>query len=617
MVISGRLVYVQLFQAQSLRMLAAEQWYRDLPLMAQRGSIFDRNGVLMTQSTLTYSIYVRPVAVTDSSRVASVLSEHLGMDYNFLKSRAENRSASEHLIKMQVEKEVAMNIVATRTDGIFISQTFNRYYPLGATGGQVLGMVSIDGRGQEGIEAYYDRILRGIDGRSAIASDLRGRPRAGAQEFFVPGIAGHDMHLNIDATIQRITQDVIARAHYEQGAQNVSALVMDITTGGVVASAAAPFFDMNDRPRHDALRLMNEIKNLPLLNVLEPGSTFKIITLAAAIEEGLTHEGEKFSCPGFKMIDGERVRCWRSKGHGTQTLAEGVMTSCNNVFMELAMRLGVERFYYYLERFGIGRKTGVDSFAEPSGLVLNPRYVRPVDLARIGFGQAIAVSPIQFQNVVGAIVGDGVLRTPRIVNSIPAMPGAVVAPSQGRIISEDTARRVREMLLGVVNQGSGKHAGHAGFHIGGKTGTAQKYRDGIIDQGKYISSFIGFLAVDGVARYSAFVMVDEPSRAGYYGSIVAAPYVGQIFEGIISHLNLPPDPNIPGPFIPEWLLPPNAPPPLVTMPDVSGQHIVEALAQLQTLGFVVEISGTGMTATGTFPANGSRLRHGEPVVIRT
>ena len=617
MVISGRLVYVQLFMAQNLRLLAAEQWYRDLPLMAKRGGIFDRNGLLMTQSTLTYSIFVRPIAVTDPHRVAAVLSENLGMSYDFLLARAQNRTASEHLIKMQVEKDTAMNIVQTRTDGIYISQTFRRDYPLGATGGQVLGMVSIDGRGQEGIEAFYDTFLRGINGRSAVPSDLRGRPRANGQEFFVPSAAGHDMVLNIDAVIQRSVQDVIARAFEQQGAKNVSALVMDIQTGGVVASAAAPFFDMNDQPRNDALRLLTEIKNLPMINVLEPGSTFKIITLAAAIEEGLVHENDRFNCPGFKMIDGERVKCWRTKGHGTQTLAEGVMQSCNIVFMDLALRLGVDRFYQYLERFGIGKKTGIDTYAEPSGLLLDRRFVRPVDLARIGFGQAIAVSPIQFQNVVGALVGDGILRTPRIVNNIPTAPGAVTAPEKGRIVSPTTSARVRDLLYGVVNQGSGKHAGHAGFHIGGKTGTAQKYRDGIIDQGKYISSFIGFLTIDGVPRYSAFVMVDEPSKMGYYGSIAAAPYVGQIFGEIIAYLNLTPDPNIPGPFIPEWLLPPNATPPLVTVPNLQGLPLVDGIARLQSLGFFVQVSGTGTTVRHTFPSSESRLRHGEPVVIVT
>ncbi|MCL2228629.1 MAG: penicillin-binding transpeptidase domain-containing protein, partial [Firmicutes bacterium] len=412
-VISGRLIYVQLFTASSLRILAAEQWYRDLPTMARRGNIFDSNGVLMAQSVLTYSIFVRPVAVDNPDRVAQILSDNLGLPFDFLRSRATNRSASEHLIKMQVEKDVAMNIVRNREPGILISPTYRRDYPLGHVGGQVLGMVSIDNRGQEGIEAFYDQFLRGIDGRVAVASDIRGRPIPNGQQFIVPPVPGKDMHLNIHSGVQAMVQDVIGRALVDHGAKSVSALVMNVQTGAVVASAAAPFFDMNNQPRHDAALLMSGIKNLPMINVLEPGSTFKILTLAMALEEGLISDADRFTCPGFRVIDGERVRCWRAKGHGTQTLAEGVAQSCNAVFMDLGLRLGVERFYYYLERFGIGRKVGIDSFAEPSGLLLPKQYVRNVDLARIAFGQAIAVSPIGFQTVLNAIIGDGILRTPR------------------------------------------------------------------------------------------------------------------------------------------------------------------------------------------------------------
>ncbi|MDR0462021.1 MAG: PASTA domain-containing protein [Christensenellaceae bacterium] len=615
LVISGRLVYVQLFTAQSLRLLAAEQWYRDLPLMAKRGGIYDANGMLMAQSTLTYSIYVRPVAVTNPERVATVLADHLGMSYDFLLAKAKNRGASEHLIKMQVEKDVALEIARHNEDGIFLSQTYRRDYPLGATGGQVLGLVSIDNHGQEGIEAYYNKYLRGVDGRSAVESDLRGKPLKNGSQYYVPSLDGHDLNLNIDANIQRMVQDVIQKAYIDQGAKNVSALVMDVATSGVVASASAPFYDLNNQPRDNVAELLAGIKNLPMINVLEPGSTFKIITLAAAIEEGLTKESDRFNCPGFRMIAGERVKCWRSKGHSTQTLAEGVAQSCNCVFMDLGLRLGVDKYYEYLAKFGIGKKVGIDTFAEPNGLILDKKFVREVDLARIAFGQAIAVSPIQFQTVLNAIVGDGIMRTPRIVNNVDGVPDAITTPNRGKILSDKTCERVRELMYGVVNVGSGKHAGHAGFNIGGKTGTAQKYKNGIIDQGKYISSFIGFLTVDGKAKYTAYLMVDEPSKQGYYGSIVAAPYVGQIFGEIIAYKGFKPDPNIKGPFIPEWLVAPNAPPPLVTLPDINGMELYKAIALLQTMGFYIDVDGDGDKALGTFPEKGSRLKIGEPVVV--
>ena len=605
-IISGRLFYIQLIASNHLRFLAAEQWYRDLPLMAERGRILDARGRIMAESVLTYSIYIRPIAITDPNRVADVLSAELGMNRQLIYNKATNRRVSEWLIRMQVSKQVTMNIVSHNIDGIFVSQTFNRTYPMGATGGQILGLVSIDGFGQSGIEAFYNHILMGQHGRVATPSDLRGVPRDDGRQFFSRPIAGFDVKLNVDTVIQGILQSALEKALYEQGATSVSGLVMDIQTGGIVASGAAPFFDMNNQPRDNVIQLMEQIKNLPIVNVLEPGSTFKILTLAIALELGLTHEGELFQCPGFRMIGGERVKCWRTRGHGTMTLVEGVLKSCNCVFMDLALRIGVDRFYQHLRLFGIGEKTGVDFHGESRGLVLPKQYIRPVDLARIGFGHAVAVSPIQLQAIVSAIVGGGELRTPRFAQSIPNVGVNIVSETKRRIVSAETSERVRNMMIATVNEGSGKHAGVNGFHIGGKTGTAQKYRDGIIDQGKYISSFTGFLSVNGVPRYSVMFLVDEPSKMGYYGSIVAAPYVGQIFALMINYLQLVPDPSVLRPNMQE-----------VVVPSLAGRSLVESVALLRTLGFFVQVSGDGGTVGGTHPAAGTTLARGSPVVLRT
>lgn len=615
-VISGRLVYIQLISSTKLRFLAAEQWYRDLPLMAQRGRILDINGRIMTESSMTYSVYIRPVAITDAEKVADILSTELGMARSSIYKKATSRTVSEWLVKMQVEKEVAAKIIAHNADGIFLSQTYRRTYPLGAVGGQVLGLVSVDGVGQEGIEAYYEQILRGTSGRIATPSDLRGVPRDQETQYYTRAVPGFDLSLNIDAAIQNVLQTALNRAYHEQGAQAVSGLVYDIETGGILASAAAPFYDLNEQPRNDVTQLLGQIKNLPIINVLEPGSTFKILTIAAAIEEGLTDENDKFTCPGFRVIAGERVKCWRTRGHGTQTLSEGVKNSCNCVFMDLALRLGVDKYYGYLELFGVGQKTGVDFNGEPSGLMLDKKWVRPVDLARIGFGQAIAVNPIQFQSIISALVGDGVLMKPRFANSIPDAGINIAQTSRRRIVSQQTAERVRSLLYGVVNDGSGRHSGIPGYQIGGKTGTAQKYKDGIIDQGHYISSFTGFLSVGGRPKYSVMFLVDEPSKQGYYGSIVAAPYVGQIFRGIIEYLQLPPDPTL----IKEGSEQ------IISVPSIAGLGVPEATAILTKLGFFVQIESPDyenpeadlsvQIVAGTFPAAGTLLRKGSPVVIK-
>lgn len=604
-VLSGRLIWLQILTGQALKVRAADQWYRDLPLMAERGTIYDTNGLVLATSSLTYSVYLRPVAVKNREATAQTLSQILGLSYERVLQKASSKTVSEWLIKMQVDKSTAMQLIAANLDGVYLSQTYQRSYPLGSVGAQVLGIVSVDNQGQEGLEAYYDEVLRGLDGRIATQSDLRGIKVKNGLEYYVPAIAGQDLHLNIDAGIQNIVQNVIAHAHTEHQAKSVAALVYDIATGGVVASASAPFYDLNEQPRDDITKLLTQIKNSPMINVLEPGSTFKIITLAAALEEGVVSLDDKFSCTGSRTIAGERIKCWKTKGHGTQTLAEGVNNSCNCVFMDLALRLGVERYYHYLEKFGIGMKSGVDFFGEPSGLILKQDRVRDVDLARIGFGQAIAVSPIQFIATVSALVGDGVLRTPRFVNQIGNTP--LVSNVKDRIVSPQTSATLSQLLYGVVSQGSGKKAAVAGYQIGGKTGTAQKYTDGHIAAGKYVSSFLGYLSVQGVPRYACYLYVDEPSTGVYYGSIVAAPCVGEIFRQIAAYKKLP--------FDMEYQNGTGAA--LIAVPAVTGLTVETAVKTLEKVGLFVEVAGDGDNVTGSFPVVGTEIKIGEPVVLFT
>lgn len=602
-ILSGRLIWLQIFTGQALKVRAADQWYRDLPLMAERGTIYDRNGLTLATSSLTYSVYLRPVAVKEKETTAKTVAEILGLSYERVLQKAQSTKVSEWLIKMQVDKATALKLVAAKLNGIYLSQTYQRSYPIGSVGAQVLGIVSVDNYGQEGLEAYYDESLRGIDGRIATQSDLRGIKIKDGHEYYVPAVAGQDLHLHLDSSIQNIVQNVISRAYQEHKAKTVAALVYDITNGGVVASASAPFYDLNEQPRDDVVALLNQIKNSPIINVLEPGSTFKIITLAAALEEGVVSLNDHFACSGSRTIAGERIKCWKTKGHGTQTLAEGVNNSCNCVFMDLALRLGVERYYQYLRKFGIGQKSGVDFYGEPSGLLLSEKHLREVDLARIGFGQAIAVSPIQFIATVSALVGDGILRTPRFVKQVGQ--SAVVSNVKERIVSQKTSALLSQLLYGVVNQGSGKKAAVAGYQIGGKTGTAQKYADGHIAGGKYVSSFLGYMSVAGTPRYACYLYVDEPSTGVYYGSIVAAPYVGEIFQQIATYEKFP--------FNPDYDNGTGAV--MVTIPNVIGLQIEQAVTKLQKSGFFVEVAGDGDTVTGSFPVYDTVVKKGEPIVL--
>ncbi len=604
-ILSGRLIWLQLLTGQALQVRAAEQWYRDLPLMAQRGTIYDANGLVLATSTMTYSVYLRPVAVKDKESTAHLLAEILDLPYERVLQKASSKTVSEWLIKMQVDKPTATQLVQANLDGVYLSQTYQRSYPLGSVGAQVLGIVSVDNHGQEGLEAYYDETLRGLDGRIATQSDLRCIKIQDGLEYYVPAIAGHDLQLNIDAGIQNIVQNVIRQAYHEHQAKSVAALVYDIASGGVVASASAPFYDLNEQPRDDVAKLLSQIKNSPMINVLEPGSTFKIITLAAALEAGVVSLDDTFHCGGSRTIAGERIKCWKTKGHGTQTLAEGVNNSCNCVFMDLALRLGVERYYHYLEKFGIGMKSGVDFYGEPSGLLLNQKRVRDVDLARIGFGQAIAVSPIQFIATVSALVGDGILRTPRFVNGIDGM--SLASNVKQQIVSRETSKTLSQLLYGVVSQGSGKKAAVPGYQIGGKTGTAQKYADGHIAAGKYVSSFLGYLSVQGVPRYACYLYVDEPSTGVYYGSLVAAPCVGEIFRQVAAYKKFPFDMQYQN----------GTGSGLVAVPKVTDLTVEDAVKILEQAGLFVEVDGDGDKIMGSFPVVNTMIKKGEPVVLFT
>ena len=306
------------------------------------------------------------------------------------------------------------------------------------------------------------------------------------------------------------------------------------------------------------------------------------------------------------MVDGQRIKCWRTIGHGSQHLSEGVKNSCNCVFMDLALKMGTENFYDKLRGFGFGSKTGVDFFSESSGLLMREENVKTVDLARIGFGQAVAVTPLQLISGVAAVVNGGVYHTPHFVNSITDSIGNTVYTQpdvQRRVLSEETSAKMRELLEGVVSEGSGKKAGVDGYRIGGKTGTAQKYENGAIAQGKYVSSFVGFAPADN-PRYAVLMIIDEPSSYAYYGSIVAAPYVGQVFKKIFDYLDIKPTESI-------------AEKEYVEMPYLDGKGVNECVNALDKLGLKYEIAGEGEVVSSTLPIVGEKVEKGDIVLLRT
>lgn len=593
-----RLFYIQVISASELQTKAESQWTRDLPITAERGKIYDCNGASLAVSYTTYNVYTRYKEIKDINAVALFLAKKLNMSYKTVFEKISNSSVSEVLIKLKIEQDVAEEILESNIKGIFLSENVTRYYPYGDLLTQVLGFTSIDNVGQAGLESYYNEVLSGIDGYYMVQSDLQGKEIDNTLRTYVKSTAGEDVCLSIDVNIQLILEQVMQKAYTEHNAKGVTGIIMKAKTGEIVAMSNKPSFDLNNVPRDDVSSLMNIMKNKCVVDVYEPGSTFKILTTASALECGVTSENDGFYCGGSKVVAGQKIKCWKSIGHGSQKLTQGFANSCNCVFMTLAERMGVDKFYSYLKEFGIGGKTGVEISGESSGIMLKQSSVKTVDLARIGFGQTIAVTPLQLITAVSSIVNGGTKVTPTILKQTQQELGK-------RLISEQTSKSICEMMKLVVNK-TAKYSFVPGYDIGGKTGTAQKYQNGSIARGKYISSFIGTYPASN-PDYVLLFCVDEPSMGAYYGSVVAAPYGKEIFSQMFEYLNIEPI------NLEEDLKKVEK---TITMPDLVGKSLTEAVNILLGLGLVYEIDGEGGVVKEQLPPAGTKLFENANVILK-
>ncbi len=605
----GRLIYLQIFQAEALQVKAAEQWMRDLPLTAKRGLITDRNGVVLADSSTLYDVYIRPNAIEDRSAVANLLATALNTDYDKIWEKVNKTGVSEVTIAKKIEKSVMQQIADKNLAGIYFSQNINRYYVYGDFLTQVLGFTSSDGNGQTGIEQYYNDYLKGVDGKALTETDLVGKELDGSTTTYLPAIDGMNATLTIDYYIQSFAENAVKTALETHNAKSAKCIVMDPNTGEILALASAPSFDLNNLPRDNLELLFGASRNTIISDAYEPGSTFKILTSAIGLDSGNFDLNHSVYCPGYRIVDGQRIKCWRTIGHGSQTFSEGVENSCNCLFMDIAQTVGTRTFYEYLKRFGIGSKTGIDAIGEASGIVIEESAVKTVDLARIGFGQAIAVTPIELITAAASVINGGNLMTPYIMSEITSNAGVAYKNSpviRNSTVSAETSEIMRSILEGVVKNGGGKNAYVEGYRIGGKTGTAQKYENGVIAQGKYVSSFIGFAPADN-PQYIALMIVDEPSNGVYYGSIVAAPYVGEIFKNIFAYK------NIEAVYTDEDLANLGK---KVVMPDLRGLSITQAILKLKELGLQYELDGDIGTISYQFPAPQSEISVNNVVLIK-
>lgn len=590
-----RLFVLQIINGQSLQFRATDQWTRDLKIVAPRGTIYDRTGASLAVSYTTYNVFVRGREVKSATTVASHLSNILGLDFDDVYAKVQRKNVSEVLIKLGVDSETAERIYRQSLPGVYLAESVARYYPNGNLATQLLGFTSIDNVGQTGVEAYYNELLTGADGYSYVQSDLQGKEIGGTLRYYIPAEDGEDLTLSIDSKIQAILENALSLIMTEQKAKTASGLILEVDSGQVLAISSKPSFDLNEVPRDDLETLFDQSKMKLVTDIYEPGSTFKILTVAAALEEGLTSLDDTFYCPGYRIVDGVRIKCWKTIGHGNQTLVEAFGNSCNCCFMDLALRLGVDKFYSYMQKFGLGSKTGIDISGEASGMLMAKSQVKNVDLARMGFGHAVALTPIQLMTAVASIIG-GSKITPSIIYSDS------VGSAQA-LLSENTTTLVNSLLEYAENK-TGKYTFVEGYNVGGKTGTAQKYKEtGGIDQGKYISSFIGTYPADN-PKYALLIMVDEPSAGVYYGSLVAAPYGKLVFQQLFEYLGEEKqDPSV---VVEE-----------VVMPDLEGKSLGDALIELKAIGLECEIDGEGGVILRQLPPAGTSIKKGSTILLET
>ena len=537
-----KMIHLQFIDNNKIIDNANNLWTREVPIQSSRGNIYDRNGELLVGNKLTASLAIIPRQVTNKDEVVSYLTNVLDADRESIEKHF-NKNVSIELIKPEGRKislETAEKIIKQNFDGVYVVSDSTRYYPYGNYLSQVLGFTGIDNQGIAGIEYIYDDFLSGKSGNLGIYTDAKGYLMKDMYSLYNTDIKGYDVYLTIDIKVQLIIERIIKEAVERYNPDQMMVLVTNIKTGEILGMSSYPSFDpenYQDYPQE----IYN--RNLPIWMNYEPGSTFKIITYSAGLEEGVFMLDEGFYDPGYKIVAGHRIKDWKAGGHGQQTFLEVIQNSCNPGFMEIGERLGKERLFKYIDLYGFGKKTGVDLLGESSGIVFNVDDVGPLELATSSFGQGNSVTPIQLVMAANASVNGGNLLTPYILKDvkIPILNEVIYKKEteiKRQVISLETSKKVAYALENVVAKGTGRGAYVEGYRIGGKTGTAQKVgEDGNYLQNNYILSFLGMAPMNN-PEISVYLAIDNPKNTIQYGGVVAAPLVGEIFEEILPLLGI-------------------------------------------------------------------------------
>lgn len=544
----GRLIYLCVFQAEHYSQMATQLHERERSIKAARGRILDRNGKVLADNRTVCTVSVIHNQVKDPEQVIQVLSRELGLSEEYVRARVEKYSSMER-IKSNVEKTLGDRIREYDLEGVKVDEDYRRYYPYEELASKVLGFTGGDNQGIIGLEVKYEEALKGTPGSILTVTDAAGLEMEAAGERRVEPVNGNDLVISMDMNIQSYATQLAAQAMAAKQADSVSILVMNPQNGEMLAMVNVPEFDLNDPYRlpEDAPADLSEQERQDLLNAMwrngcindtyEPGSTFKIITAAAGLEEGVVTPESTFSCPGYIVVDDRRIRCHKTAGHGSQDFVHATMNSCNPVFITVGLRLGVERYYSYFERFGLKKKTGIDLPGEAGTIMHRMEDMGNVELATVAFGQSFQITPVQLLTTAASIVNGGRRVTPHFGVRTLDEDGNTLEdfsyPVETGIVSEETSAQMRSILEMVVSEGSGKNGAVEGFRVGGKTATSQTLPRG---SGRYIASFIGFAPADD-PQVMALAIVNNPQGV-YYGGQVAAPIVRQLFENILPYLGI-------------------------------------------------------------------------------
>jgi stage V sporulation protein D (sporulation-specific penicillin-binding protein) len=610
LVIIFRVFYIQVISYDKLSELAESLWSRELPITADRGEILDRNGKKLATNITTTSLVVIPNQITDAEDVAKKLSDILDSDYDDMLSHVTKKTSIErvHPEGRQLDYDTASQIDELNLDGVYLVKESKRYYPYGSVLSHVLGYVGIDNQGLSGLELYYDEYLTGSNGAIKYFSDGKGNKLELTETYEAP-TSGINIQLTIDLDLQLAVEKELDNVVSMYNPDNALIIAMDPNTGEILAMSSRPTFDSNNYKNYSTETIN---RNLPIWMTYEPGSTFKITTLSAAINENVVNLFEDNYYDGGSInVDGARIKCWKSGGHGQETYLQVVENSCNPGFVTLGQKLGTETLMDYINKFGFGEKTGIDLNGESSGILFDVDNMGPVELATTSFGQGISVTPIQQVRAVSAAINGGTLYKPYIVSSMlePETNNIIMKNNPTKIrqvISSESSSLVRYALESVVANGTGKNAYIENYRVGGKTGTAQKVSDGSYMVGNYIVSFIGFTPADN-PEVVVYVAIDNPKGVTQYGGTVAAPVAKNVLQSAIDILGI--EPTTEGMTREYTWLDTK----YVLLPDVVGMSKDEAKKALK--GFEIEYSGTGNTVIYESPSANYFVKEGSKVIL--